>query len=222
MILSATEIRAAVDSGGVNIQPFDEHSLEPASYDLHVGPEGYTSSRKDQVISIKNSGILVLAPGDFGMVVTDEVITLDTWHVGRFGLRSSLARQGVMAAVGPQIDPEFSGRLLVGLANLSPNPVALTYGDQFLSLELHKLNVAAPGYVGPYQSRDRISSSDIDHFVKGEGVIYSDMVTTLRTLNVTVSELKTDLKARVGTLTWVVGVAVAVMAVAVTIALVRG
>lgn len=218
VILTGRQIEEAVEQGRINIDPFDPASVQPASYDLHVGPEGYTSSRKDTVIALDRSHLLALAPGDFGMVITSERLTLDSWHVGRFGLRSSLARRGLVAAVGPQIDPGFDGRLIVGLVNLSPHPIPLTYLDGFLTVEFHRLQQEAAPYSGPYQHRDRITGQDIEHFIGGQGMVYSEVVSSLSTLNRTVGELR----GSVNVFLWLVGAAIAVLTIAVTVALVRG
>lgn len=217
MIMTAPQIEEAVRSGAINIDPFDARCLQPASYDLHVGPEGYSSSHKDSVVPLDRSHLLTLAPGDFGMVITQERIRLDRWHVARFGLRSSLSRKGLIAAVGPQIDPGFEGRLIVGLVNLSPHPVPLTYLDDFLTVEFHELHAEAPAYNGPYQLRDRITADDIDHFVGGQGIVYSEVVSSLATLNRTVGELK----GSVSILVWAMGTVIVALGVAVTITLVR-
>ncbi len=218
MILTGSDIQEAVEQRRISIEPFDPASVQPASYDLHVGPEGYTSSQKDSIVSLERSHLLVLAPGDFGMVVTNERLKLDTWHVGRFGLRSSLARKGLIAAVGPQIDPGFDGRLIVGLVNLSPHPIPLSYLDDFLTVEFHILQHEAEPYAGPYQRRDRITANDLQHFIGGQGMVYSEVVSSLATLNRTVGALQGSVKI----LLWVVGVAMAMLSIAVTIALVRG
>jgi len=36
-MLSDVEIRKEIASGELSIEPFQEESLEPASYDLHIG-----------------------------------------------------------------------------------------------------------------------------------------------------------------------------------------
>jgi len=83
-------------------------------------------------------------------------------YVGRFGLRSKYARKGLIATTGPQIDPGYHGRLIIGMTNLSPKPVTLSFGDHLLSVEFHRLDEATTKtYCGPYQDRLTLGPEEI-------------------------------------------------------------
>jgi dCTP deaminase len=216
VLLSGGQIRTAVEQREIIIDPYDEGCVQPASYDLRVGPEAYTSTGRERV-DLVTKGLVVLEPGDFAMVVSEEHIELDMIHAGRFGLRSVFARKGIFAAVGPQIDPGFKGRLLVGLINLSPNPTILTYKDHFVTVEFHRLNepVTKP-YCGPYQGRDTITSHDIEHLLQAKGMVYSEVLQTLSSLNKTVAVVaqKLDrLDVSISSLKWFIGASIALFAV---------
>ena len=116
MILTDEGIAEAVKDGAVRISPYSPDQLQPASYDLRVGSEGITT-RSEHTIDIEEKGLLILSPGDFGIVVTREEIELDLKHTARIGLRSKYARKGIIATAGPQIDPGYRGRLKIGLTN---------------------------------------------------------------------------------------------------------
>ena len=132
------------------ISPFDEKQIQPASYDLRVGNEAVTTS-SEGIIDIEKAGYLKLKPGDFAVITAYEEIKLGPQYVGRFGLRSGFARRGLIATTGPQIDPGYHGRLIVGVTNLTPHDVTITHLDKFLSVEFHNLEKAAlKPYDGPY------------------------------------------------------------------------
>lgn len=198
MILTDTEIRDAVASGELKIVGFDDKHVEAASYDMTVGPEGFTTSGKRR-INIIETGFLLLRAGDYGLVTTNEAIELPANFVARFGLRSHYLRKGLFASVGPQIDPGYRGRLILGLMNLSPSDVVLGYKEPLVSVEFHRLRQpAAQPYAGPYQDKLCITSEDIEPLMGNDGLAFSEILTTLRSLNSTVGQLTQDMS----TLKW--------------------
>lgn len=156
MKLVDQEIRQAVNSGEIEISGFAEECLQPASYDLRVGGEGFTLS-VGKVKNIKKEGRLDVLPGDFALVITHEKLRLPTNMLGHFGLRSMYARMGLIATFGPQVDPGFRGKLVVGLLNFSPEVIKLPYLAPFCTLELERLSMhASVGYRGPYQGQEHL------------------------------------------------------------------
>src|SRR6266516_1219945 len=134
MILSDRQIREAVKKKEILIEPFEERQIQPATYDLRVGHQGITTSTK-KLVNIKEAGYLLIQPGDFAIVKVLEEITLNSQHAGRFGIRSKYTRKGLIATTGPQVDPGYHGRLIIGITNLTPKPISLPYKDDLLSVE---------------------------------------------------------------------------------------
>src|SRR6266852_2992989 len=117
MPMSDVEIQTAISTGGVSITPFDGKMLQPASYDLKVGKHAASVPKNgdDGRIDLEKEGVLFIAPYAPAVIFTLEQLSLSTSYVGRFGLKSKLARRGITASVGLQIDPGFSGPLSVTL-----------------------------------------------------------------------------------------------------------
>ena len=156
MILVDDEIEEAVKVGEIELSDFSNECLQPASYDLRVGEEGFVLSAGK--VNIQTEGALEIQPGDFALVMTHERLRLPTNIVGRFGLRSAYARMGLLATAGPQVDPGFEGKLVIGLVNFSSQTVKILYLTPFCTLELERLprHSSAP-YHGPYQGQDRLT-----------------------------------------------------------------
>lgn len=76
---------------------------------------------------LRSAGYLSIERGDFAVVTVREEIALGPQHAGRFGLRSKYARKGLIATMGPQIDPGFHGRLILGLTNLTPKAITVPH-----------------------------------------------------------------------------------------------
>lgn len=161
MIVVDDEIRELVSKGVIELSDFCEECVQPASYDLRVGEEGYTAA-VGSVISIEDERVLEVQPGDFALVLTHERLRLPTNMVGRFGLRSAYARMGLLATSGPQVDPGFEGKLVIGVVNFGPQTIELPHLQPFCTLELHRLDrSASAAYAGPYQGQEHLSDEII-------------------------------------------------------------
>lgn len=182
-------IAEAVEKGEIRIEPFLEKQVQAASYDCRVGDQGATTSAKRKV-DVRSEGYLSLAPGDFGVVTVLEKIELDSQHTARFGLRSKYARKGLIATTGPQIDPGFRGRLIIGLTNLTPKPVSLPHKDDLVTIEFHRLEEpSTTPYAGPYQGRMELGAEEIEFITESEGMALSEVMETLRSLSKNVGAL---------------------------------
>jgi dCTP deaminase len=217
LILTDDDIREAIARGDISVEPFDEGQIQPASIDLRVGVEGATTKNKHKV-NLTEKGLIILEPGDFGVIAVLEKIKFGPQYVGRIGLRSKYARRGLIATTGPQIDPGFHGTITLGLANLTPRPVSLSYRDDILTLEIHRLDKpAANPYSGPYQGRFGLSAEDLDSIAQGEGMAFSEVLTTLRSLSTNVADLTSQMKTMQWMLPTITAIGFAVVAVLVAI-----
>lgn len=197
MILTDADIRGAYESGSIQIDPFEEASVQPASYDLRVGPEAIASSSRE-IMNVEEAGFVEILPGDFVIVTVLERLHVDNLHVGRFGLQSSHARRGLIATTGPQIDPGYRGRLTIGLTNLSTRPYTLTYRQTFLTAEFHRLEKpVATTYTGPYLDRDQLGPEDIAAVMDREYMSQTEMMQTLQALVTTVGGLEKAVNASI-------------------------
>lgn len=205
MILTAQEIVEANRSGDIAIVPFVEKQVQGASYDLRVGDQGAATSTK-KVVNIRDTGFLTLQPGDFALVTVLEELRLGPQYTGRFGLRSKYARKGIVATTGPQIDPGYHGRLILGVTNLTPRAIPLPYMDDFVSVEFHRLEQpTSKPYAGPYQDKLALGPEEIEAITESEGMALSEVLTTLRSLSQNVGALTSDvtkLTTVLNTLKW--------------------
>jgi dCTP deaminase len=107
-----------------------------------------------------------LAPGEFILGATAEVVTLPDNVAGRLEGRSSLARLGLtIHSTAGLIDPGWEGAITLELSNVGPEPVRLELGMRICALAFEFVDkpVAVPyrnkpnnkyaGASGPRQSR---------------------------------------------------------------------
>jgi len=141
MALSDSEIRDALATRSLILEPFDGKSLNPAGYDLRVDREA------------------ILEPGEQHLVATMERVELGSDLVGIMHVRSSLAREGVVASLA-LVDPGFRGQLTISLFNGGRKTVSLRVGERFVQLTLVRLSRRATSkYEGRYQDSSGVVGS---------------------------------------------------------------
>jgi dCTP deaminase len=141
MALSDSEIRDALNDKAVVIDPFSEASLNPAGYDLRLSADA------------------VLEPLEHQLVATMENVELGADLVGILHIRSSLAREGILASLA-LVDPGFRGQLTISLFNSGRKTVRLKAGERFVQLTLLRLGRhPATKYKGRYQDSRGIVGS---------------------------------------------------------------
>lgn len=109
--------------------------------------------------------------------------------------------------MGPQIDPGYRGRLIVGLANPTPSRVILTHNQALLSVQFHRLDreVSKP-YDGPYQDKYELGSEELEFILEQESLTLPEVLETLNTLSANVAALSAD----VSVLKWSIPVLLAI------------
>ncbi len=133
MALSDNEISGAIKTGQFHVTP-ENAKLNPAGIDLRVARS------------------LVLKPGQQTLVATVERVKLSEQFLGILHIRSSLAREGIIASLA-LVDPGFRGQLTVSLYNAGDRLVSLRKGERFIQLSLLRLGMPAThAYVGKYQN----------------------------------------------------------------------
>src|SRR6266705_1965889 len=138
MALSDSEITSAIKTGQIKIRPRIAR-LNPAGVDLRVDRD------------------LELNPGQQRLAATLARVELSENFLGILHIRSSLAREGIVASLA-LVDPGFQGQLTVSLHNAGDRPVRLTRGERFIQLSMLRLGTPATHtYSGKYQNSRAIA-----------------------------------------------------------------
>lgn len=191
MLMNDVEILKAIETKEMTIEPFEKDSLKGASYDLSIGGEALVSNRDEKVILTPTGGSLKLEAGDFALVLTRESVKLPLNIAGSIGMRSSLARSGLILLHGMQVDPGWAAHLRFGLFNASPRKITLDYGDDICMVEFHRL--AGMATKTPPRNEDlikgRIPDSDKQFLRQLETTSLSTLAQEMRTMSLNVSAL---------------------------------
>jgi dCTP deaminase len=143
VILSDRDIRAAIASGRIEIEPFTTDAVQPSSVDLHLDRRfrvfrnnryPYIDVRVEQpdlteLVEIDAEQPFILHPGEFVLGSTLERVALGDDLVARLEGRSSLGRLGLLIhSTAGYVDPGWDGNLTLELSNVANLPITLYYG----------------------------------------------------------------------------------------------
>lgn len=143
MLLSDRDILAEVASGGIQLAPWDEAMVQPASVDVRIDTffrvfENHRYATIDpaeeqpeltRLVEPPAGEPFILHPGEFVLASTLELVTLGTSVAARLEGKSSLGRLGILThSTAGFIDPGFSGHVTLELSNMATLPVKLWPG----------------------------------------------------------------------------------------------
>lgn len=210
-MLTDVEIGEAITVGELQIDPFADGCLHSVSYDFRVGDQAFISGT-DEVTDVANKGLVIIDPGEFAVIATRERVRCGPQFAAQLGLDSEYARHGLVLLSGPQIDPGFSGVLVVRVTNLAPRRITLAYEAPFLTVQFFRLNrpVEKP-YAGSRQGQTGLGKTDIEELTHPDSPTLGGMVRSLAALAQDVSGLNTSvarLEGSVSRLSWLVPVLV--------------
>lgn len=157
------------------VKPFDKNKIDCSAYTLTLGAEAFVSpsfgdnlqenlkqSLAQPSIELvggreiaKGGGEVVIPPGQFAFLLTEEIIQVPKEVMGFISLKSSAKFQGLINVSGFHVDPGFAGRLIYSVFNAGPSALHFSRGDDLFLLWLTDLDGRAvkpfykekPGYV---------------------------------------------------------------------------
>ena len=155
MLLSDKDIRAAIASGRVGLDPFEPEMVQPSSVDVridryfrvfenhrypHIDP---AADQPDLTRQVEPDGEepFILHPGEFVLASTYEVVTLPDDVAARLEGKSSLGRLGLLThSTAGFIDAGFSGHVTLELSNVATLPIKLWPGMKIGQLCFFRLS----------------------------------------------------------------------------------
>jgi len=142
MILSDRDIKKALKSGRITVEPLFPKAIQPASVDVHLGADFLIFKPSNHValdprlpiddmmeeVKISDKKQFVLHPGEFALGMTYEVVGLAPDVVGVLNGKSSLGRIGLIVhATAGFIDPGNKLKITLELHNIADMPIILYY-----------------------------------------------------------------------------------------------
>lgn len=159
MILSDRDIRAAIESGRIKIDPLPdlERQLGSISVDFRLGNTfmvfehsrfSYIDPRRPQsiaeamrTITVADDEPFFMQPGDFALASTVESLELPDNLLGRLEGRSSIARLGITVhSTAAVFEPGWIGTATMELSNLGRMAVALYPGMRICAFSFEEVS----------------------------------------------------------------------------------
>lgn len=137
MVLSGIEIERLTSSNSL-IVPFIKENLRNSSYDLTVGDEIYCGSQHNSKLVTTYLGLdetFEIPAYGLAYILCSENIKLPNNITARISLRMSLIYKGLILTVQPPFDPNYNGKAIIFLHNMSTSPVFLKRGERIATLE---------------------------------------------------------------------------------------
>jgi dCTP deaminase len=165
MILTKQEILKLIKKGKVEIEPFDENAIGPASIDLTLSHEIRIFSVRHKLVQedidykkitrlIDISKGYVLKPGELVLGITKEKVSLPENICAWINSRSSFARIGLMSHItAPFIAPGVSNKQVLEIYNAGHNKIKLIPGTKICQLVLQQCKGKAK-YQGIFKNQE--------------------------------------------------------------------
>jgi len=191
-VLGRMEIAQKVSNGDLKITPFQEDKIEPASYDCRLGDVLAAGIGR---VDWGSGDEFVLESNSWASIASEEQFEIPGNLCASYGIRSSLARRGVIAFGGPQIDPGYVGRIFVSLYNPTLEPIILKHLQDIMSVVFYELSSEVDrGYSGPYQGQKDFPSQDVEFMMRMRSRNLADVIDNVETLDHSVKHLAENLK----------------------------
>lgn len=167
MILRDTEIRKEVLIHTM-IEPYNEKSVQPASYDIHLDstikvpiyttkPVGAKTKLEYKEYSKEN---FILPAGGFVLASAKEMFNIPNNITGKVEGISSVGRLGLIIHTAGVLDAGYNGSLTLELFNASGNDIDLTDFDRIGQILFYKMSDdAEKPYMGKYNGQIGVEPS---------------------------------------------------------------
>ncbi len=157
MILGNSEIKRLIEDKKL-IEEHEEQNVQGAGVDFRARtfyrPSGDTKVHKESrtlpEISEISGDTVSIKPNELILVETMEKVNMPSDIAARILPRSTLCRCGVYLLTA-FVDPGFSGRLTVGLKNMSNHSFELEKGARIMQVMFEKTEGDTVDYDGRYQ-----------------------------------------------------------------------
>jgi dCTP deaminase len=169
VVLSDRTIRAEIEAGRIQIDPYDEGLIQPSSVDVrvdgrfrvfHNGRYPYIDVRQPmegltELVQPEPDEPFILHPGEFVLGQTLERVTLPDDLVARLEGKSSLGRLGLLIhSTAGFVDSGFSGNLTLELSNVANLPITIYEGMPIGQISFMRMDGPVER---PYGSRENRS-----------------------------------------------------------------
>jgi dCTP deaminase len=142
------------------IYPFEQGCVKHGAYELSLGEQALvTSDPTGKKQNLADREQLVIPPGQFGLLLTKETVSIPDYAIGFISIRFSFKQRGLVNVSGFHVDPGYNGRLEFAVYNAGSRNIVLSQGDRVFMMWFSDLSSATKDlYDGA--GRNEITSED--------------------------------------------------------------
>src|ERR1041384_1839195 len=117
------------------IAPYSAKRVKQGAYELSLGPEAFvTTGPTGTKKKLRSREQLPIPPGQFALLLTEEVVRIPNNAIGFISVRFSLKRRGIVNVSGFHVDPGFVGRLKFAVYNAGSQNIVVSRGDRIFMI----------------------------------------------------------------------------------------
>lgn len=209
---SSEKLRIKIPTG--LITPFDLDRIRYGAYELSLGHEAFvTSDDKERKQSLEEKEQLVIPPGQFGLLLSEEEVHVPDDAIGFISIKAGIKFRGLVNVSGFHVDPGFSGKLKFSVFNAGSQNMVLTRKQAVFLIWFCDLDQKTKDiYHGDHANQKEISSEDV---MRIQGKVHSPAALDKRLTDTEISLSKrlSDVERRISTINKIaIGVASASIA----------
>ncbi len=206
------------------VDPFDASKIDCSAYTLTLGAEAYVTPHyganpresiklylsETETVKLgraqrtRGGGVVVIPPGQFGFLLTEETIFIPPDTMGFISLKSKPKFGGLINVSGFHVDPGFRGKLIFSVFNAGPKSLHFARGDQLFLLWIADLSFTEE----PEKAKELFRKEGV-----GFAEIPSELVTTVAAENHSLQSLAARVENLTRRVTIIGAVAAALAAV---------
>lgn len=145
------------------VSPYSSDRIKHGGYELSMGGEYFTTSdvsEKKKTLTVGEQ--LVISPGQFGILLTDEEVSVPLDSIGFISIKASIKFRGLINVSGFHVDPGFKGHLKFSVYNAGSQNIILTRGAQTFIIWFAKLDQNTTDiYSGSHAGQKEVSAEDV-------------------------------------------------------------
>jgi deoxycytidine triphosphate deaminase/guanylate kinase len=153
-VLAQQDIHILLKAGTL-LEGSQKASVEPCSYDLHLGDEVWCRGKITKLSD--HDSIFSLPAYSYAIVKARELAAIPSFVVARFDLTVGMFFRGLILSNGPQVDPGYRGALFCLLFNASDVDIPIKYGEHMATVEFTIASRPAHSYKGQHQGKKSLA-----------------------------------------------------------------
>jgi dCTP deaminase len=144
------------------IEPFDPSRIVHGAYELGVGPQAFITSSSGDSTVIGPGKKVVIPPGQFGLLQTNEIVAIPNNAIGFISIRAGVKFLGLINVSGFHVDPGFRGRLKFAVYNAGSKNIVLDQDQRVFMIWFSDLDrETTKGYGGQRPGQNEITAEDV-------------------------------------------------------------